>query len=70
MLEDEPHTTPLHGQLRRIFARQLDVPVSPGSSPAMVRRMVLLPDPNGPKSPTSCPARTSKETPWTAWKEP
>ena len=43
-------------------------PASAGSSPAMIRRIVLLPDPDGPSSATSCPAGTSNETPSTAWK--
>src|SRR6185312_14037769 len=43
---------------------------SAGSSPAMIRRIVLLPDPDGPSSATSCPDGTSNDTPSTAWNEP
>src|ERR1700722_16611588 len=36
----------------------------------MIRRMVLLPEPEGPRSATSCPAGTSNETSFTAWNDP
>ncbi len=45
-------------------------PESAASSPAMIRRIVLLPEPDGPSSATSWPAGTSNETPSTAWNEP
>src|SRR6185437_9941485 len=44
------------------------LPESAGSSPAMIRRIVLLPDPDGPSSATSWPEGTSNETSSTAWK--
>src|SRR6266576_936300 len=36
----------------------------------MIRRIVLLPDPDGPNSATSWPAGTSNVTPSTAWNRP
>jgi hypothetical protein len=37
-------------------------PVSGSSRPATMRRIVLLPPPDGPSSATSCPSSTWKET--------
>src|SRR4051794_38366288 len=36
----------------------------------MIRRIVLLPEPDGPSKATSCPVGTSNETPSTAWNLP
>ena len=36
----------------------------------MIRRIVLLPEPEGPSSATSWPAGTSNETSFTAWNVP
>ena len=40
------------------------------SKPAIIRRAVVLPQPDGPSSVTSSPSRTSKETPSTAVTRP
>src|SRR5881409_3927999 len=40
------------------------------STPAIRLSSVDLPDPLGPMSPTTCPSRTFKETPWTALTPP
>src|SRR5581483_7890484 len=40
------------------------------SSPARIRRAVVLPDPDGPTRTTNCPSATSKENPSSAMVSP
>src|SRR5687767_8622913 len=40
------------------------------SSPAMMRRSVVFPQPEGPSSETNSPSRISSDTSFSAWKEP
>src|SRR5947199_2786917 len=44
------------------------VPALSDSSPAMMRSVVLLPDPDGPTSTTNSPSSTTRSTPCTATK--
>ena len=70
MLEDEPDAPPLDGEIGGVLPRQLDLARVGPFQPGDIRRIVLLPDPDGPSRATSCPAGTSNETPSTAWNEP
>ena len=45
-------------------------PSSGSSSPAMQRKLVVLPQPEGPSRQTNCPLATLSETPSTAVKSP
>src|SRR5262245_60204847 len=48
----------------------MTLPESAISRPALVRRIVLFPEPEGPNKATNWPAWTSNETSSTAWNEP
>src|SRR5690349_14676456 len=51
-------------------SRYCTVPASGTSNPAMIRKSVVFPDPDGPKSATSDPVGASTVTPSSAAKSP
>jgi hypothetical protein len=63
-LEDEADVALLDRQTQRILAAE------GRSSPARMRRSVVLPEPEGPRSATSSPDSISRETPWSAGVSP
>jgi hypothetical protein len=66
MLKHEPDLRSRTGSGRGLFPVQQDAPVSERSRPAMMRRSVVLPEPDGPRSDTSSPVSILRFTPLSA----